>query len=145
MRPRHVKTSVGKNPLLSCVYMDQMRAHWCRFDWQATVLACLLTRCSAGINIAISSAMIAITTRSSINVNPAPLESCFLTGQVIKLRCRFRTSVWLPAKRGPSPCLSGNLPLFRSEILISNGINPVKTLLLVRVAIVISKGESTIR
>jgi hypothetical protein len=34
----------------------------------ATLLPCLLTRCKAGINIAISSAMMAITTRSSIRV-----------------------------------------------------------------------------
>ncbi len=42
-----------------------------------------------------------------------------------KLRCRFRTSVWLPAKRGPSPCLSGNLPLLRLVILVSNRVKPL--------------------
>ncbi len=34
-----------------------------------------------------------------------------------KLRCRCRTSVWLPAKRGPSPCFSGNFSLFVSYFL----------------------------
>ncbi len=35
-----------------------------------TVLACFFTRCSAGINIAINNAIMAITTKSSISVNP---------------------------------------------------------------------------
>ena len=67
----------------------------------------------------------AITTNSSINVKAvrsAARNSCtfwirFISNgvnPVRKLRCRFRTSVWLPAKRGPSPCLSDNLPLWRS-------------------------------
>jgi len=41
-----------------------------RFARQATVLACSFTRASAGINIAINNAMIAITTKSSIRVKP---------------------------------------------------------------------------
>ena len=44
--------------------------HCLRFDRQATALACFFTRCNAGINIAINSAIMAITTKSSINVNP---------------------------------------------------------------------------
>ena len=47
--------------------------HCCRFPRQAVVLACLFTRFSAGINIDINSAMIAITTKSSINVKPIRL------------------------------------------------------------------------
>jgi len=38
-----------------------------------TAFACFLTRCSAGIRIAINNAMIAITTNSSIKVNPLRL------------------------------------------------------------------------
>jgi hypothetical protein len=41
--------------------------------WQTTPRACFLTLCSAGINIAINNAMMAITTRSSINVKPLRL------------------------------------------------------------------------
>jgi len=70
---------------------------------QTVFLACALAALRAGIRIANSSAIIAITTNNSIKVNP-----------VRKLQCRFRTSV--------SPCLSGNLPLFRLGILISNGV-----------------------
>ena len=44
--------------------------HCLRFDWQVAAFAYSLTRCSAGINNAINSAMMAITTKSSINVNP---------------------------------------------------------------------------
>jgi hypothetical protein len=47
-----------------------MVPHCLRLAWQITDFACFLTRWSAGINIAINNAMIAITTRSSINVNP---------------------------------------------------------------------------
>jgi hypothetical protein len=45
---------------------------------QTARLPCSLTRCSAGSNIAISTAMIAITTKSSINVNPFPLPISIL-------------------------------------------------------------------
>jgi hypothetical protein len=41
--------------------------------WHRTLLACILTRCKVGIRIAISSAMIAITTRSSIRVKAVEL------------------------------------------------------------------------
>jgi hypothetical protein len=65
-----------------------------------------LTEFNAGKMMAISSAIIAITTRSSISVNPVnPKDSAErrpLRDFRRKLRCRFRTSVWLPAKRGPS-------------------------------------------
>jgi hypothetical protein len=54
--------------------MAKMVPHCLRFDRQRTVFACFLTRCSAGINIAINNAMIAITTSSSINVNPFRLH-----------------------------------------------------------------------
>ena len=40
-----------------------------RFARQPIVLACFFTRCSAGISIAISNAIMAITTKSSIKVN----------------------------------------------------------------------------
>ncbi len=60
-----------------------------------------------------------------MSVNPVPWEKYLLTGPVRKLRCRFRTSVWLAAKRGPSPCLAGNLPLLRLGVLISNGVKPL--------------------
>lgn len=49
------------------------RLHWCIFDRHAAAMACFFTRFSAGINIAISSAMMEITNKSSINVNPLRL------------------------------------------------------------------------
>ena len=55
-------------PLLSSVYMTQIVPHCLRFDWQTTARACLRTRCSDGIRIDISSAMMAMTTSSSISV-----------------------------------------------------------------------------
>jgi hypothetical protein len=57
--------------------MAKIVPHCLRFDWQITVFACFLTRCSAGINIAINNAMIAITTNSSINVKPFALRITF--------------------------------------------------------------------
>ena len=50
-----------------------MRPHCFSNAWQATALACFFTRDRAGINIPISNAIIAITTKSSINVNPLRL------------------------------------------------------------------------
>jgi hypothetical protein len=52
------------------VYIAKIVPHCLRFDWQATARACSRTRCKAGINIAINRAIIAITTKSSISVNP---------------------------------------------------------------------------
>ena len=43
-----------------------------------TPLACFFTRCSAGINIAINKAIIAITTKSSIKVNASRLNKIVL-------------------------------------------------------------------
>jgi len=78
------------------------------------------------------------TCLTTVKIRKVPeLRAGFLTGPVSpkdsavrrpvdfrrKLRCFCRTSVWLPAKRVPSLCLSGNLPLSWSEILISNGLN----------------------
>jgi hypothetical protein len=80
---------------------------------QVTFFACTLAICSAGINIAINKAMAAINIGRAIKVNP-----------VRKLQCCCRMSVWLPAKRGPSPCLLENLPLSRTGISVSNGVNP---------------------
>jgi len=51
----------------------------------ATRFVCSLAFRSAGINIAIKSAIMAITTKSSINVNPTPLVKSFLTGLVRNL------------------------------------------------------------
>jgi hypothetical protein len=45
-----------------------------RFDLQKINLACFLTRCKAGINTPINSAIMAITTNSSISVNPVRLR-----------------------------------------------------------------------
>jgi hypothetical protein len=56
--------------------MEKTTPHCRRFDWQATALACFLTLWIAGIRIAISSAMMEITTKSSISVNA--LSDCFL-------------------------------------------------------------------
>ena len=55
-----------------------------RLAIQATDWACFLTLCKAGIRIAISKAMMAMTTSSSISVNPLrlriakPFPSCSL-------------------------------------------------------------------
>ncbi len=54
-----------------------------RLDSQATDFACFLTRCSAGINIAINNAMIPITTRSSINVKPVRILPLSRSGMII--------------------------------------------------------------
>jgi hypothetical protein len=48
--------------------MEKTRLHWCRFDWHTEALACSLARLSDGIRIAISRAMIAMTTNSSMRV-----------------------------------------------------------------------------
>jgi hypothetical protein len=52
--------------------------HCFRFDWQTTALACLLTRCNVGSNIAINNAIMAITTKSSIKVKPFDLRMMVL-------------------------------------------------------------------
>jgi hypothetical protein len=41
-----------------------------RLDWHITAFACFFIFVSAGINIAINNAIIEITTKSSIKVNP---------------------------------------------------------------------------
>jgi len=88
---------------------------------QTMRLPCSFALIRAGINIAINKATMEMTTKSSMSVNPVSPKDSFRR----KLRCRFRTSVWFPAKRGPSPCLSGNLPLLRLVILVSNGLKPL--------------------
>ncbi len=50
--------------------MAHIWAHECMFVLHADDLACCLTLDSAGINIPISSAIIAITTSNSIHVKP---------------------------------------------------------------------------
>jgi len=61
-------------PLLSSQYIFQKMPHCFNWTWQDTFLACCLTRCSAGIRIDISTAMTAITTSSSMSVNPCLLR-----------------------------------------------------------------------
>jgi hypothetical protein len=58
--------------------MEKTRLHWCRFDWHTTALARFLARWRVGTNIPSSKAMLAITTRSSINVNPFALRMTIL-------------------------------------------------------------------
>ena len=62
-------------PSWSDWYAANATPHCLSFDWQPTALACLLTRCSVGSNIAINNAMTAITTKSSISVKPFVLRN----------------------------------------------------------------------
>jgi hypothetical protein len=47
--------------------------HWWRFERQIAALVCSFALLSAGANIDINRAIMAITTKSSINVNPLRL------------------------------------------------------------------------
>jgi hypothetical protein len=75
----------GNLELFCSVYIDQTRPHCFRMDWHATAFACLLTRCNAGSNNAMSNTITAITTKSSINVNPL--------GLLIPIRFLFRLNM----------------------------------------------------
>jgi hypothetical protein len=72
--------------------MAQIVAHCFSLVWQETLIACSLALLKVGINIDIKRAIIEITTRSSINVNPLDLFillflSLFLN---FKFLCRYR-------------------------------------------------------
>ncbi len=109
-----------KWPSLSSVYISQAKTRFFRLWMQTARLPCSRALVKAGINIAINNAMMAITTKSSIKVNPvrkqrltsngvnpAPLEIFLLTGQVSsKDSFRRKLSPW------------------RLGISISNWVNP---------------------
>ena len=64
-----LNSPVKKYPSLSSQYSANIRPHCFRLAKHVLALACFLTRCKAGIRIDKSSAIIAMTTKSSINVN----------------------------------------------------------------------------
>lgn len=85
----HPLCRLGSCPWLSSAYRASTWPHCLRFDRQITALVCLLTRCSVGSSIAINSAMTAITTNSSMRVNPAHLERFVLTALSKTPLCRL--------------------------------------------------------
>ena len=70
--------------------------HCFRFIWQTAERACRLAFWSAGIRIAINKAIIAMTTKSSINVNPRGLCTAFnlsfKAGFIFNLQARLITA-----------------------------------------------------
>lgn len=62
--------SLGRRPPLSCVYRANVVPHWRRLAWQPTILATRRTRPSIGSRTAIKTLRIAMTTSSSMRVNP---------------------------------------------------------------------------
>ncbi len=85
------------------MYIAKIAPHCLRFDWHSTAFACLRTLAKAGINIDIKSAIIAITTNNSTNVNP---PFFFMISPFSPIPCRT-------ASDRPLHRLNGNRIFFR--------------------------------
>ncbi len=78
VKPSSLSAHSRKHPSFSLTNAAKCRPHCFRLAWQTTARACRRARCNAGIRIATSSAITAMTTNSSIRVNARGLSIRFL-------------------------------------------------------------------